>query len=319
MSFPAMVTSFVAIRRGTRAKGIGRFDADSQWLTLPMNSGGANKNLNLTASRKVRFAIYSPAFWRLPAESLGIAVIPGRRFMAALLLTVAFALAAKFSRSVSPSGTVAGAVLAFILYLGGGAGMFAALVTVFVVASATTRVGYWRKQTLGLAERREGRGASQVLANISAASVMAALALVANHPEGWLIAAVAALAEAAADTASSEFGQAVGRRAYLITNFIQVPVGTDGGISVWGTVAGTLAALLVSVVATLTRVIPLHWMLPVTGIAVLGMFVDSLLGAWFERRQLLGNDVVNFTSTAVSALMALLMYAESHGRVFGLR
>ena len=243
-------------------------------------------------------------------------MLPGRRFIAALLLTLAFALAAKLSRSVSPSGTVAGAVLAFILYLGGGPGMFAALVTVFIVASATTRVGYWRKQSLGLAERREGRGASQVLANISIASATAALALIAGHPEGWLIASVAALAEAAADTASSEFGQAVGRRAYLITDFRQVPIGTDGGISTWGTIAGAMAALLVSGVATLTRVIPLHWMLPVTGIAVLGMFVDSLLGAWFERRRLLPNDVVNFTSTAVSALVALLLYAESHGRIF---
>jgi len=204
-------------------------------------------------------------------------------------------------------------LLAFVLYLGGGPGIFAALITVFVIASATTRVGYWRKHRLGLAERRDGRSVSQVLANISAASAMAALAIVAEHPEGWLIAATAALAEAAADTASSEFGQAVSRRAYLITDFRQVPIGTDGGISVWGTLAGAVAALVVAAVATLTRAIPSHWMLPVTAIAVLGMFVDSVLGAWFERRELLNNDAVNFTSTAVSALLAVLLYAERHG------
>ena len=278
-----------------------------------MNPPGANKKLDAMASRKVRFAVCSPAFWRFSAIPLGMAVVPGRRFLAALLLTLAFALAARLSRSVTPSGTIAGAVLAFILYLGGGPGMFAALITVFILASATTRVGYWRKHRLGLAEQREGRGASQVLANISVASAMAVLALVAEHPEGWLIAAVAALAEAAADTASSEFGQAIGRRAYLITDFSQVPIGTDGGISMWGTLAGAVAALIVSGVATVMRAIPLHWFLPVAGIAVLGMFVDSLLGALFERRDLLNNDAVNFTSTAVSALIAVLLYAERHG------
>ncbi|MBV9609019.1 MAG: DUF92 domain-containing protein, partial [Acidobacteria bacterium] len=276
--------------------------------------GEANRKLARRASRKERFAVYSPANWRFSLVGpLALALPPGRRFIGALLLTIAFALAARFSRSVSQSGTIAGAALAFILYLGGGAGMFAALVTVFIIAFATTRLGYWRKHRLGLAESREGRGASQVLANISAAAGMAALAIVADHPEGWLIAAVAALAEAAADTASSEFGQAVSRRAYLIANFSQVPVGTDGGISVWGTLAGALAAFLVSAVATVTRVIPVHWLVPAAAIAVLGMFVDSLLGACFERRDLLNNDVVNFTSTAVSALVAVLLYAERHG------
>ena len=65
--------------------------------------------------------------------------------------------------------------------------------------------------------------------------------------------------------------------------------------------------------ASVTRTIPAHWMLPATGIAALGMFVDSLLGACFERRELLNNDAVNFTSTAVSAIIVLLLYAERHG------
>jgi uncharacterized protein (TIGR00297 family) len=278
-----------------------------------MNSDGANKKLIVAASRKARFAFVSPAFGQFSLLSIAFAVISTRRFAAAIVLTLAFAAAAKFSKSVTTSGTIAGAVLAFLIYIGGGPGLFAALITVFVVASATTRVGYWRKHRLGLAEGREGRGASQVLANISVAAAMAMLAVVAEHPDGWLIAATAALAEAAADTASSELGQALSRRAYLITDFTQVPIGTDGGISGWGTLGGAAAALIVSSVATVTRTIPSHWMFAVAAIAVLGMFVDSLLGALFERQELLNNDAVNFTSTAVSALIAILVYAEMHG------
>ena len=49
---------------------------------------------------------------------------------------------------------------------------------------------------------------------------------------------MAALAEAAADTVSSEVGQATGRGAYMITDFRDAPIGTNGAISVEGTLAG---------------------------------------------------------------------------------
>jgi uncharacterized membrane protein len=46
---------------------------------------------------------------------------------------------------------------------------------------------------------------------------------------------------------------------------------------------------------------------------VLGLFVDSLLGATLERRGWLNNDAVNFLSTASAALFALGVIAlRSH-------
>jgi uncharacterized membrane protein len=38
---------------------------------------------------------------------------------------------------------------------------------------------------------------------------------------------------------------------------------------------------------------------------VLGLFFDSLLGATMERRGWLGNDLVNFSSTAFAAVVSL--------------
>jgi uncharacterized membrane protein len=35
---------------------------------------------------------------------------------------------------------------------------------------------------------------------------------------------------------------------------------------------------------------------------ILGMVVDSFLGAWFERARQLSNDAVNFLGTAIAAL-----------------
>ncbi len=251
--------------------------------------------------------------WRLLAVSTAAAVTD-RRVLLAFALTVAFALCARWLRAVTLSGMAAGAILAFILYLAGGAGLFTTLLMVFILTFATTRLGYWHKQRLGIAERQTGRSASQVFANIAVAAGMGVLALVAEHSEGWLIAACAAMAEAAADTVSSEFGQAVSRRAYLITDFRPVPVGTDGGISLRGTLGGVAAALITCGVAAGTRVLPVVWLLPCAGVAVVGMFVDSFLGALLERHDLLNNDAVNFASTALTAVFTIFLYWSRHGQ-----
>jgi uncharacterized membrane protein len=41
---------------------------------------------------------------------------------------------------------------------------------------------------------------------------------------------------------------------------------------------------------------------------IFGLFFDSLLGATVERRGWLGNDLVNFTSTAFAAVLAAVVY-----------
>jgi len=123
-----------------------------------------------------------------------------------------------------------------------------------------------------------------------------------------LVASAAALAEAAADTTSSEVGQAVSESAYLITGFRAVPVGMNGGISVAGTLAGVAAALAVAAVCGVTHMIARYWLLPVAAAGAGGMFVDSLLGATLERRRWLNNDAVNLLSTLAAALFAFFLY-----------
>jgi len=184
---------------------------------------------------------------------------------------------------------------------------FAALVTVFVLAWISTRVGYQRKQKLGIAERRDGRSASQVLANLSVAALCSAVyATWTAHP-AFLLAMAAALSEAAADTVSSELGQAAGQTPRLITTWKPVPAGTNGGISLAGTLAGMLAAALVGLVCMLTGLLGWKGFAISTCAGVLGMTVDSLFGASLERQRLLTNDSVNFLSTAMAALTAFLL------------
>lgn len=229
------------------------------------------------------------------------------RWAIAALLTLAFALLAHRMHGVTNSGALVGAVSCFVLYLGGGAGAFAALVSVFALAWITTRLGYQRKQKLGTAERREGRKGSQVLANLGVATACAALSLLDPHRTFFLLAMAAALSEAAADTVSSEIGQAYSQNARLITSWNPVPPGTDGAVSLLGTLAGVVASGVVSSVCVLGGLLPMRW-LPISGgAAILGMFADSFLGAWLERRRLVNNDSVNFLGTLIAAVAAFLL------------
>ncbi len=191
--------------------------------------------------------------------------------------------------------------------------------TVAVLAFAVTRAGRRKKEQLGTAEGRIGRSASQVAANLGLA------ALVSSSPvQSWLLdshlvshravtqgllfaLAVAALAEAAADTASSEIGQVLGGRPRMITTFKTVDHGRDGAISPTGSLTGVIAAAIVA--GTGTWALRGGWSLFWVSLAgaLYGLFFDSLLGATLEDRGWLNNDAVNFLSTASAAGFALVL------------
>lgn len=229
-------------------------------------------------------------------------------FGTAAAVTIAFAVLARAIRGVSLSGAVAGAVVGFLLYVSAGSGAFLALVTVFSLAWLTTRVGYGRKLRLGTAQKSGGRNAAQVLANLGVAAVCA-LAYAASRKPVLVVALAAALGEAAADTVSSELGQAGSDRARLITTWEMVPAGTDGAVTLAGTLAGIVAAGIVSAVCAWSGLISWNWAEVATVAAVLGMIADSFLGAWLQPRGMLNNDWVNLLSTVVAATAAVSLNA----------
>jgi uncharacterized protein (TIGR00297 family) len=218
-----------------------------------------------------------------------------KRFLAALAITAVFALLAWFAGGVNLSGALAGSAVAFIMAVRD-LRMFLALLMVFVVTLAATRVGYTRKQQLRSAEPAGGRTAAQAMANLGVAALVVAIA-----PAGWPVLALAALAEAAADTSSSEIGMAFPGKTILITTFKPVAAGTDGGVSLIGTIAALLGAAAVAMVAVVTHLVPAAAAVPIISAGFFGTLVDSLLGAVFERRGKLDNDLVNLFSTAATA------------------
>ena len=231
---------------------------------------------------------------------------PARPLWTALAVTIVFTTLARWVRGVSFSGAIAGAAVCFLLYWGAGFGAFVTLVAVFALTWMSTRFGYRRKEKLGTAEKLDGRTALQVLANLIVAATCALLSALTGKSV-FLLAVSAALAEAAADTVSSELGQAGSAKARLITTWEEVAAGADGGVSWVGTLAGVAAAAVVGGVCVLTRVVPFRWLGSSTVAAVAGMIADSFLGALLERRKLLNNDAVNFFGTLIAAATAFLL------------
>jgi uncharacterized protein (TIGR00297 family) len=243
-------------------------------------------------------AAYSNIAWFDPAQKLA----------AFAVLTLLFAALGRAVRGVTTPGAIAGAAVCFALLWAAGLGAFVALLTVFLLTWVATRIGYSRKQHLGTAEARTGRDAVQVLANLGMAAGCAVLYAIFRPDPRLLIAMAAALAEAAADTVSSEIGQALGGTPRLITTWRKVAPGTDGAITVAGTLAGTAAAVAVASVCVLTHIFEWKLLVVCAGAGVAGMIFDSLLGATLERRQVLGNNAVNFASTVIAAVLAFLLW-----------
>jgi uncharacterized protein (TIGR00297 family) len=219
----------------------------------------------------------------------------------ALVITTAFAFVAWLARGVDAGGALSGSSIAFVL-ASRDLRIFWVLLLVFAVTLLATRTGKSRKQELHTAEDSRGRTAAQVMANLGVAGLIVSLA-----PQNWPLLALAALAEAAADTSSSEIGMAFPGKTVLLTSLKPVAPGADGGVSSKGTLAALIAATTVAAAALLMKMVPVHYAATIVYAGVLGSLVDSLIGALMERRNLLSNDMVNLLSTASAVGLACIL------------
>jgi uncharacterized protein (TIGR00297 family) len=228
------------------------------------------------------------------------------RIVLATGVNLTLALVALLLRLVNKSGAAAGFVLGVVIYLGYGYKSFLLLLAFFALGSAATRLGYARKAARGVAERRAGaRSWREAVANTVAAAFFALLAITTQHQAAFLLALTAALAEAAGDTVSSEIGQWLSSRAYLITNLRPVSFGENGGVSWGGTLAGLAASGIVVGLAYGLGLCSRGGAVLALGAAVGGNLLDSLLGATLERRGLVTNGIVNFAGTSFAGALAL--------------
>lgn len=224
---------------------------------------------------------------------------------AALLVTGLFAGLAYALGMVSRGGALGGLVVGTVIYASLGPGGFAVLALFVIGGSVLTRVGYLRKEESGAAEARGGRrGARNAAANCGVAVACALLAALTSH-DAFSAAFVASLGAAFADTSESEVGGIARRAPRLITTLRKVPPGTDGAVSLPGTLAGVVAAGLTALLGLVLGLVngPEAAVL-VACASFVGTLADSLVGALTPR---VGNELTNVLCTLVAALIVLAL------------
>lgn len=241
--------------------------------------------------------------------------------------------------AVTRSGAVAGFAVAAVVFLFGGAAAWAALGVFFVVASAAGRIGSRRKSAIearySKGSRRDG---AQVLANGGVAAAMVLIGYFAGSAV-FVAAAVASVAEAAADTIASEIGVLSRRPPRSILGLRPLETGESGGVTALGTAAAAGGALVVTAVWTLLQTVDgVRHRVMLTAALVwvagfMGSLLDSVLGAAVQAtyrstasgrttersteggaantllhgKRWVTNDVVNAAGTLAAAVAVLLV------------
>jgi uncharacterized protein (TIGR00297 family) len=183
------------------------------------------------------------------------------------------------------------------------------VVSYLVLGSLVTRLGLKRKQAQGLAEARGGRRSP---ANVwGSAAVGTALALLVGAGVGssplLMVGFAASFAAKLADTFGSEIGKRWGRTTVLITTFRRVPPGTEGAVSLEGTLASAAGSALMTLIAALLGLLVMAPVaLLVVGVGFFATLIESVIGAVAQRRlPWLSNELVNAIQTAIAALLAM--------------
>jgi uncharacterized protein (TIGR00297 family) len=187
----------------------------------------------------------------------------------------------------------------------------------FLVGSAVTRIGMAEKEAAGIAEKRSGaRGPENVwgsaLTGMLCALGVYILTQTQTAPELiplLLLGYIASISTKLSDTCASEVGKAYGQRTFLITTLQPVARGTEGAVSLEGTIAGAVASLAIALIGLAVHLV-VDW--TGVGICVIAAFVatnlESVIGATIQSKfDWLTNEIVNFFNTLIGAIVAIAL------------
>lgn len=221
---------------------------------------------------------------------------------------------------LTPAGYLHAWVLGLLIWGTLGWQGYLVVMVYFLVGSAVTRVGLAQKEAAGIAEQRGGaRGpenvwGSALAGSLCALGVMVSLLLLPTDPAATGLALllqlgyVASFSTKLADTCASEIGKAYGQRTFLITTLQPVARGTEGAISLEGTLAGVVASAAIALVGWVVGLISLIGV----GVCMIAAFIatnlESLIGATLQTRfSWLTNEWVNVINTLTGAIVAILI------------
>ncbi|MEG3858500.1 TIGR00297 family protein [Microcoleus sp. herbarium12] len=223
---------------------------------------------------------------------------------------------------LTPAGQLHGWLLGVIIWGSLGWQGYAAVMFYFLVGSGVTRIGKAQKEAEGIAEKRSGaRGPENVWGSALTATLCAVAVLglsilgdTAMEPVSQdvisllLLGYAASLGTKLSDTCASEIGKAYGKHTFLITTLQPVPRGTEGAVSLEGTIAGIVGSILMALVSWAVGLIDLTGIVFCVVSAFIATNIESVIGATVQSKfDWLTNEVVNFFNTLIGAIGAIVL------------
>ena len=275
----------------------------------------------LLSSSSISLDVISSSFSSLFQFSGNVPFIPSLLLNTLLF----FSLRPKLMTMLTPEGFAHSLALGTMLWTTLGWRGWTVCVLYLFLGQLVTKIGFDEKEALGIAEGRGGRrGPENVWGSAFTGVLCAAAAAQAINSSSsmflgfsanvWVLGYVASLATKLADTFASEIGKAYGKTTFLITSLKPVPRGTEGAISLEGTLASIVGGSLLSIYAY--AIVGLVPSIAGVGVATFASFVatmiESLIGATLQEKDGLAwmsNEVVNFFNTLIGASIAIAMGA----------
>jgi len=184
------------------------------------------------------------------------------------------------------------------------------VVTYLLLGSLVTKIGYKFKNQIGIAEKRGGRRGPENVWGSAATGMFFAILFKLNMANLVLlkIGFAASFAAKLADTFGSEIGKRYGTNTYLITSFKKVKRGTEGGISLEGTLASLLGSICMSLFMMFFSIINSKNILFIVSISgLIATIFESIIGAQFQTKYKLSNELVNAIQTSISSIIAIFI------------
>lgn len=183
----------------------------------------------------------------------------------------------------------------------------------FLVGSGATRIGMAAKEAAGIAEKRSGARGPENVWGSALTGALCALGTLLVDPDGagsslLLLGYVASFSTKLSDTMASEIGKAYGRRTFSPVTLQSVPRGTEGAVSLEGTLAGIAASVAIAVVGWSVGSIDAWGVAICLVAAFVATTAESLIGATLQTQLTwLTNEVVNFINTTIGASVAIVL------------
>lgn len=204
-------------------------------------------------------------------------------------LFIPFLYATKKSRSLSISGTFAAVFMGWLILL---FSQLLFLIPPLLFLTCSVLISQLLSKSSYSADEKYDLPRDHIQVWCNGGIYLLCLALLGiTKNEMWSVAAGISISLAFADTFSSEVGTRLKSKTYHIINFLPITAGVSGGVSVAGTFAGILGAAFSAFIWTFLADGRLTTYFTVMALAILGMFIDSLLGAAFQKKYMLKKGV----------------------------